>query len=133
LHMAARLSMSRRAIVVLSQLGRALDALAALSSADRPSEITLLLERFDLLTVLYLDAVSRHGSRKVDKIERYLYEWRHIQSEITGEELLALGLPEGPLVGDLLDRLRAARLDGETVNREEELELARGEIAALKP
>lgn len=132
LHMAARLSMSRRAVVVLAQLGRALQTLETLSNIDRPSEITLLLERFDLLTVLYLEALNRQNSRKSDKIERYLYEWRHIRGEVTGEELLALGLPEGPEVGDLLDRLRAARLDGEAADKDAELELARRELTARK-
>jgi tRNA nucleotidyltransferase/poly(A) polymerase len=43
---------------------------------------------------------------------------------VTGDDLLALGVPSGPRYKDLLQRLRAAQLDGEVGTREESLAMA---------
>jgi tRNA nucleotidyltransferase (CCA-adding enzyme) len=46
-------------------------------------------------------------------LEKYLGKWRFIQPEADGETLRAMGLPQGPIYGDILWKLRAAWLDGE--------------------
>ena len=56
--------------------------------------------------------------------QRWIEELRHVRLEITGDDLLAAGVPEGPQVGR---RLRAAldrKLDGEIAGREAELAAA---------
>jgi tRNA nucleotidyltransferase (CCA-adding enzyme) len=55
---------------------------------------------------------------------RWLSELRHVELEITGDDLLAAGVPEGPSVGIGLDAALAAKLDGEAVGREAELAVA---------
>jgi len=45
---------------------------------------------------------------------------RYIKTTITGDDLLDMGLPPGPLFGKLLTRLREAWLDGEITNHTEE-------------
>lgn len=44
-----------------------------------------------------------------------------MEAELGGHDLAALGLPRGPLYGQILEALRRARLDGEVSTREEEL------------
>jgi tRNA nucleotidyltransferase (CCA-adding enzyme) len=44
--------------------------------------------------------------------------------EVSGTDLLNLGLSPGPLFQEVLDRIRDARLDGEVASRREELHLA---------
>ncbi len=44
---------------------------------------------------------------------------------LDGNDLLAMGVPAGPLVGELLLKLRDARLDGHAASAEEERELVR--------
>ena len=44
--------------------------------------------------------------------------------EITGDDLLAAGIPAGPELGERLARAFAARLDGEAQGREQELAVA---------
>jgi tRNA nucleotidyltransferase (CCA-adding enzyme) len=44
--------------------------------------------------------------------ERWLSELRHVRLQITGEDLKAAGIPEGPAVGRALARVLDARLDG---------------------
>ena len=55
-----------------------------------------------------------------DNIRRYLTEWQDVKPLLDGSDLLALGVPEGPAVGELLEALRKARLDRETRNRRDE-------------
>ena len=58
-------------------------------------------------------------------IDQYLSEWWSIAPLLRGHDLLALGVPGGPAVGEALRALRQARLDGLVRNRQEELDLAR--------
>ena len=50
----------------------------------------------------------------------YLDQLRHISTLLNGSDLLELGVPEGPMVGELLEELLEARLDGLLATREEE-------------
>ncbi|MYC33614.1 MAG: CCA tRNA nucleotidyltransferase [Chloroflexi bacterium] len=60
-----------------------------------------------------------------ERIGRYLSEWRSIAPLLRGTDLLELGVPAGPAVGEALRALRKARLDGETHSVEDEQRLAR--------
>jgi tRNA nucleotidyltransferase (CCA-adding enzyme) len=44
--------------------------------------------------------------------------------DISGTDLLAAGVPEGPAVGEALEAALAAKLDGEAAGREEQLAVA---------
>ncbi len=54
----------------------------------------------------------------------YVREWRHVRLEITGDDLLAAGIQEGPSVGRGLAAALAAKIDGEARGRDEELATA---------
>jgi len=56
-------------------------------------------------------------------VQRYVTEWQHIHATLNGHDLQTLGLPRGPLYRTLLEAARAARLDGQIHNREEEIAL----------
>ena len=45
-------------------------------------------------------------------IEDWLYKHRHIRLHITGDDLLAAGLPEGPEIGRRLERVFVMRMSG---------------------
>ncbi len=60
-----------------------------------------------------------------DRIRMYLAEWWTVAPLLRGPDLLALGVPPGPAVGEALRALRRARLDGLTHSRQEEEQLAR--------
>lgn len=55
-----------------------------------------------------------------ERIRRYLTEWQDLQPHLRGSDLLELGVPEGPAVGEALKALRKARLDGVTRTRRDE-------------
>ena len=46
-------------------------------------------------------------------LEKYLGKWRFVQPEADGDALRAMGLPQGPIYGEILWKLRAGWLDGE--------------------
>ncbi len=52
------------------------------------------------------------GDRSRANIDRYLESYRFVHPIITGEDLIALGLPPGPAFARLLGTLRQAWLDG---------------------
>jgi tRNA nucleotidyltransferase (CCA-adding enzyme) len=59
-----------------------------------------------------------------DKVLRWVGELRDMRLEITGDDLIAAGVPEGPAIGRALDETLAHKLDGRVSGRDEELELA---------
>ncbi|MDH7571725.1 MAG: CCA tRNA nucleotidyltransferase, partial [Armatimonadota bacterium] len=56
-------------------------------------------------------------------------ELRHVRPCLSGDELVAMGVPRGPAVGALLRELLDRRLNGELETREEELEIVRDRLA----
>jgi len=69
-----------------------------------------------------VEAVALAGG---ENARRWLDELRHVRLQITGDDLLAAGIPEGPEVGARLQRALDRRLDGELADgREAELAAA---------
>ena len=50
--------------------------------------------------------------------------------EIGGADLVSMGMPESPLIGEVLAELRRRKLNGELEGRESELAAARELVAA---
>ena len=58
----------------------------------------------------------------------YLYDLRDVRPFLNGSDLLALGVPVGPRVGELLHDLLMARLDQQVVTRQDELDFIRARL-----
>jgi len=87
-----------------------------------PSQITTQLEdhsELALLTAWILAPLPIIRQR----IEKFLTEWRSIRPKSDGNTLQSLGLLPGPRYRIILDRLRAARLDGEIQDETQERQL----------
>ena len=54
------------------------------------------------------------------RLRQYLEEWRMVETALTGGDLLAMGVPPGPKIGQVLRELNSAKLDGLTGSEEEE-------------
>jgi tRNA nucleotidyltransferase (CCA-adding enzyme) len=85
-----------------------------------PSELRALLGR-EPLEALALALALRAPS---EPILRWVSELRPVRLEISGDDLLAAGLPEGPALGRALDETLNRKLDGLVSGREAELETA---------
>ncbi len=57
-----------------------------------------------------LEAVALAGG---ENARRWIDELRHVRLEITGDDLLAAGVPQGPEIGERLRRALDRKLDGE--------------------
>jgi tRNA nucleotidyltransferase (CCA-adding enzyme) len=68
-----------------------------------------------------IEAVALVGG---DNARRWIEELRHVRLEIDGHDLLAAGVPEGPEVGERLQRALDRKLDGGVSGREQELAAA---------
>jgi tRNA nucleotidyltransferase (CCA-adding enzyme) len=98
----------------------------AAATPERPSEAVRLAVPWDPSQLL----VAR--AQGAEWLDQYAEEWRHVHLEITGEDLIAAGIPEGPAIGHGLEAAISGKLDGELSGRDEELRIAlaaaRGEI-----
>ena len=65
------------------------------------------------------------------RIINYLCCHRDLRPHLTGDDLIRVGVPEGPAVGDFLKRLRDSWLDGEVSSPGEELALAESLVRGL--
>ena len=86
----------------------------------RPSELRALLAR-EPLEALALALALRAPS---EPILRWATRLRGVTLEISGDDLLAAGVPEGPAVGRALEETLRRKLDGIVSGRDEELETA---------
>jgi len=57
-------------------------------------------------------------------LDRWQSEWRWIELEITGADLLAAGIPEGPGLGEALDAALEAKVDGRASGADQEMKVA---------
>ena len=117
-----------RELAVMLAVVRPLPQIRELAAAtpERPSDAVRLAEPWDPAQLLVGRALG------ADWLDRYAEEWRHVRLEITGEDLIADGIPEGPAIGRGLEAALSGKLDGELSGRDEEFRIAfaaaRGEI-----
>lgn len=97
-----------------------------------PSELYALLKPLALEGVLYMMARTRTEELRMH-VSHFLTKLQHERLDITGDDLLTMGLPPGPAFGRVLHRILLAKIDGDAPTRNIQLELAyslvRGEMA----
>jgi tRNA nucleotidyltransferase (CCA-adding enzyme) len=121
-----RLSAGRRLHAVARHLERfEREAAAVVDTRERvrPSAVYGALE--GLSTEALLAVAAAHGSLAVrERVDRFLCGLRGVSVSLTGSDLVALGVPQGPRVGEILRALLEARLDGAVTSDDEERALA---------
>lgn len=95
--------------------------------AMRPSEIVAALSPYPPAT-LWAFAVTAQGPARQRTLE-YLQRLRHVRPALRGSDLQALGVPPGPITGEVLRRLKIAKLDGVVTTRKDEERF----VLSLKP
>ncbi len=91
------------------------------------SETYMRLRKYDESAILAC-AMFERSNRASQRLMLFLNELRHIKPVLNGNDLLALGVLQGPQVGALLQELLAARLDGKVQTREDEIGLVRARL-----
>ena len=84
------------------------------------SEIFMRLRTLDEAAILGC-ALSVGDSAAAQRLTLYLTELRHVKPMLNGTDLIALGVPQGPRIGELLFDLLECRLDRKIQSRQDEI------------
>jgi tRNA nucleotidyltransferase (CCA-adding enzyme) len=90
-----------------------------------PADVVALADRFAPDAPLLALALDDRR-----ELRDYFAGLKDVRLEIGGADLIALGLPESPRIGDVLDELRRRKLNGELAGRDAELAAARELVKA---
>ncbi|MDI6856776.1 MAG: hypothetical protein QME71_00440 [Dehalococcoidia bacterium] len=124
-----RLSLARRHQQALRDAAKARELVPTLLDPHlAPSAVVEMLEPLAVAGVWALRLMLREGTA-AERTDMFLKEWRRLRPFLNGRALRRMGVPEGPRLGALLRMLRAARLDGLTSSREDEIAL----VERLRP
>ena len=118
--MALRLSLTpgpTRAVRDIGKLESRLDRLNR--EALKASEVYRLLRDVDDRAVEGW-ALAHQDARVRSRLDDYLHRMREVAPMLGGRDVIALGVEEGPAVGEMLRALLMARLDGEVSSKEDE-------------
>jgi len=106
---------------------------AVLANPDAPpSEVVAGLEKLPEPFWIALAAGNSDNSPQRKHIKDFLTKYRHVSTEISGDDLITEGFTPGPAFSSAIDAVKRARLDGKIKSREEELELARKVISEIE-
>jgi tRNA nucleotidyltransferase (CCA-adding enzyme) len=97
--------------------------LARLKEPCPPSQYVEWMEDIQERALVASWMTLEDGSIGRNAIVQYLVCWRKVSATVDGETLQQMNLPPSPAYKEILWRLRAAWLDGQVVNDEEERQL----------
>lgn len=125
-----RLNLSAKQLSVVEGARRLASLLPALGApALRPSEAYTLLKALDQDAAHAAFIAAGDAPVARERLDAYLRRWRDCRPHLSARQLLALGVPQGPLVGEFLDRLLAHRLDHPEVTASDEEAMVRRWLA----
>ena len=125
----ARLNMDARWSRTVRDTGSLVEAAGRLKDSTlSPSQLYRLVCDYDDAAVLGL-RLATSDVVVASHLDRYLGELRQVEVALNGDDLMSLGVKEGPLVGELLEELLDARLDGRLSSRRDEERFVRDSLA----
>ncbi|MDY6851718.1 MAG: CBS domain-containing protein [Thermodesulfobacteriota bacterium] len=95
----------------------------------RPSDVYELLHPISTESLLFMMARTKREST-TKAVSSYFTKLKHIQPELTGKDLIALGLKPGPEFKGIFRALQDGRLNGEINSRAEEEDFVRRRFIA---
>lgn len=99
------------------------DIHARLRGTQKPSSLYFSLKEYPVEVLLY--AMARAGEEGIQQqIATYLRDLRGRKLQITGDDVMKLGLPQGPKIKETLDQVLRVHLDGGAPDRDRQLEAA---------
>jgi tRNA nucleotidyltransferase (CCA-adding enzyme) len=117
--LARRLALTKAQREAVEAVPRLRALIPQLSRTLRPSETYHLLQQFPDATILALAAMPVPDAVR-DRLRDYLETLSHVRTELSGDDVTALGIPRGPRLGEVLQRLQDAKLDGNVPTRADE-------------
>ena len=126
----ARLSMPKRWAAVVRDIVSTRHIATELTSSASPVAVYRHLNGLSLEAVQVAAALEANGAAR-ESMTRYAEEWRKVRPLLTGQDIVKLGVAQGPQVGDLLYLLLKARLEGKTVTKADEQALIQQRLEEL--
>jgi tRNA nucleotidyltransferase (CCA-adding enzyme) len=115
---------------LMQGLRRMAAAEAELDSPDLPpSRVVAILDAIEPAALALAPVLMAERPRVLERLSMYARTWKDIHPILDGHDLADIGVARGPLYGELLTRLRAARLDGMVSTREDEIAWVRRYLA----
>jgi tRNA nucleotidyltransferase (CCA-adding enzyme) len=99
-------------------------------SSLTPGEFCQTLENYPPLAV-YSNWITEENIDFREKYKRFIYQWRLIYPETTGDDLKQRGVPPGPIYRDILQKLRIAWINEEITNKKQEKQLLENILSEL--
>lgn len=136
---AARLGLTRNEREFVEQFRRlkgcVQERFGSLHEYSSPAEIYDLFHGLHLITVVacLLELALAGGNCSKNVLEafvKYKRKWEKMRLELDGNDLIGLGVPEGKVIGVLLDQLLHAKLAGQVPDRLDEVQYIQNELAA---
>ena len=114
------LRLSKRSARVLADMASVKTDLSTLAEQTTPpSRVYRLLHGLEI-TALQAAAIALPKAA-ASEVNRYLEIYRYVKPSLNGHDLIELGVPPGPEIVRLTEKLRAALLDGKISTRREEI------------
>lgn len=118
-----QLKMPRTTAAIMRDSARLRKELPALEAEGlAPSSICRILDGYSPAAIMTC-AVATESDRIGERLQAYAGRWRHVRTSLDGRALQDMGIAPGPKVGDMLSRLREAKLDGLVKTREDEVRM----------
>ena len=140
-HLAHRLGLTRNEREFVEQFRKLHtvipEQLTLLHDFSSPAEIYDLFRGVHLITLTACLVELGLSDRKRMKIMleaflKYKRKWEKLRLELDGNDLKELGVPEGKLIGQLLDQLLHAKLAGQTNDRLGEVQFIQNRLTELE-
>ena len=108
---------------------KAIAELAAASPPPLNSVVERAFRGLDRGALLVAVVTVGADAAEAESVRVYLTDLHGAEPELGGVDLKELGVPEGPRMGEFLERLRAARLDGDAASAADERRLVTAWLA----
>ena len=124
---AERLALDTRSAKVILDTDRLRRLMKVVSPDITRSETYFLLEDYEEAAIL--GCSLQEADRPTSQLLRlHLDELRHVHPALNGDDLLALGILQGPRIGELLHKLLVGRLDRTIETRQDEIDFVRARL-----
>jgi len=93
-----------------------------------PNSIYRFLDGYSYHALL-ANSLATQSPSASQNIRLFVNKLRHIETWLAGEDLIKMGVAQGPQVREVLEMLREARLDGKATTRQDEEKLVKSWLA----
>ena len=100
--------------------------------SNDPGQLCQMLDGIST-TAITVNSLLSPAQRVRTILETYLSKLRYIKPSLRGNDLIELGVPEGPVVGEVVRKLRLARIEGRVNSKAEEVRWVKDYLANVIP